>query len=52
MGIGKTLQRDISKLILRETGHQTKVSFRNLQLYTGTKSGKEGAMYEVRRLRE
>ena len=37
--IGETLQRDISKLVVRVAGDQAKVACGNLQIWAGVESG-------------
>ena len=41
LGIGRTLLRDLEKLVLRVTGDQAKTACGNLQLCTGLESGIE-----------
>ena len=39
MGIGKTLRRDLAKLVMRAAGDQAKTACGNLQLCVGLEAG-------------
>ena len=47
VGIGKTLCRALSKLVMRAAGDQAKMVCNNLQLCVGLKAGIEGATHAV-----
>ena len=47
MGIGETLRRDLSKLIMRTAGYQAKTVCVNLQLCAGLQAGIEGSTHAV-----
>ena len=47
VGIGETLRRALSKLVMRAVGEQAKTACSNLQLCTGLEVGIEGATHAV-----
>ena len=48
VGIGETLRRAFTKLVMRAAGEQAKTACVNLQLCAGLKAGIEGATHAVR----
>ena len=47
VGIGETLSRALTKLVMRVAGDQAKTACRNLQLCAGLKAGIEGVIHAV-----
>ena len=47
LGIGETLHRDPTKLIMRAAGDQSKTACGNLQLCAGLEAGIEVATYAI-----
>ena len=47
MGIVKTLRWDLAKLIIRAAGYQSKMAWKNLQLFTGFEDGIKGETHAV-----
>ena len=48
VGIGETLRRSLTKLVIRASGDQEKVACGNIQMCAGLKARVEGAYYVVR----
>ena len=51
VGIGETLRRDLTKLVMRAAGYQAKIACGNLQLCVGLEAGIEGATHAVGQMR-
>ena len=47
VGIGETLRRDLTKLVMWAAGDQAKTACGNLQLCAGLEAGIEGATHAV-----
>ena len=47
VGIGETLHRALTKLVMREAGDQAKTACDNLQMFAGLEAGIEGATHTV-----
>ena len=47
MGIGETLRRALTKLVMRAAGDQAKTAYGKLQLCAGIEAGIEGATHTV-----
>ena len=49
MGIGETLCRALSKLVLQSEGDQVNAACSNIQFFMGLEAGREGSTHTIRR---